>query len=387
MTIQSRSRSRIYPLFQGTYGVVGYGEPYTQPYHLGKDTCDDVIGNFGKQNPFLSRKYRFLQYPDPLIKQVGLETCTNLLPTVMYTSGSSTFSETAWPHSTAYSRTVLEAIADSHPGEATVSIPNFIFELKDLPGMYKDYAKTVKKIRKLGKKYRPSVKDAAKQHLAYNFGWAPLFSDLKSIFDVSEGVSRQAARLVKAQNEGFVSTRGYRGSTQSKVTKEKYPFSSGPNFASGYATAIADIESTAWTSSRWKISKMPPVYGLLTGGNRNLILDQLGLDASFDTVWNAVPWSWLVDWTTDASSVIKIHSNKGGFRFDSAVAMEKSRRVISLVPYGSHASHWKNKAIIVFSETKSRRIVNPTIQEATINIFNGHQLSILASLLIPKVYR
>lgn len=339
------------------------------------ERCVDVIGNVKGQNPLTLTKAKRVFAPT-LTKTIGPYKFVNRHPSCSYNfSQDDTFYDPL-----SYNRSVLEAISDSHPGEPTISIPNFLYELRELPNMFRHYAKIVKRA-KSGKP--PTGKDGANEWLAYNFGWKPLYNDLRSLYNVAEGVKRQARRYAKAKALGHISTRGKRGKAQKAYTKNGVVFDVAGLGSS--STQSVEVEGESWTTAWWQASDNLPLYALLQGGHRNLLLDQLGLDVSFQTIWNMIPWSWLVDWCTDASSLINIYSNRGGFKFLSAVMMEHVTQMHTYTPARNNPHTWTDPVGISY-ESKRRTVVTPSLADVGMNIFTAHQMSILAALVIGRNY-
>jgi hypothetical protein len=374
MVMPARTRSRRNSGYQGTVIVGGF--TFNKHGWDSIESISDFVGNPKGQNSLAIHSAKRVAAPT-FNGQYGLWLANSLRPSCSYNFPVSD----SWYGSMPYSRTVLEAIKGSHPGSPTVSIPNALYELKELPGMLQNYAKIVRKIRD-NPDYHPGIRDGSNEWLAYNFGWKPLYNDLKSLFDVAEGAKRQARRYAKAKSEGFVSTRGLRGGA-TKVSVSNGTFDSSMN--SVFATVHKEAQSKAWTSARWTATDNLPLYTILLGGNRNLLLDQLGLDASFDTVWNAVPWTWLIDWCTDVSALVSVYSNTGGFRFSSAVSMEHVKQTHTYVPT-SNRQNWPTEVVISY-ESKLRTVVAPSIADVRLTILNKRQLSILAALVFSNQRR
>lgn len=378
----ARTRSRSTPLDSG-YTLSGSTRFNQQPAIAVSENCVDTVGQRSSMNPLSLFKITLDNYPVcnetiGTVRHIGrlpLAATINQLSKSDFDANLPTFQ---------YGRSLLQAIADSHPGKPKVSVPNFIYELKDLPGMIRHFAGLVKRFGPQNKRRKPpTIHDGASSWLAWNFGWAPLFSDLSNMYNVAEGVKRAAAMYLKAQqNNGYVSRFAELGDDSQNRTKNNSTFDTG-TFVDCLATSTYDYSSESWICSRWKTSQVLPLYALANGGHRNLLLDQLGFDISFETIYNAIPWSWLVDWCTDASSIIKIYSNQGGWRFSGCVQMEHVKCQKTITATGTKAKYWRGPVSASY-ELKSRRIVNPSIADVQMNFFNGHQLSILASLLITR---
>lgn len=380
MTI--RNRTRTTPLDSGKYGVNNYNTN-AQPAFSSVENTVDNVGNPHIMNNFDSILFENKEVPTTT-RKIGVRWYQGMIPIIATNAGTSTTTFRSMG-GLKYPRGVLETIAASHPGNPKVSIPNFVYELKELPLLFKQYIDLCRKYGNNGGRRRapePS-KDAASSWLAWNFGVAPMISDLKNIYNVAEGVTRAAKYYYQARTHGHVSRTLKRGEATDRRVTNNVAYSA--DLLSCFGTSVTDIEGRAWTCSWWRATTGLPLYSLLNGGHRDLLLDQLGLDFSLDQVYNAIPWSWLVDWCTDASSIISIYSNKGGFSFMSACDMEHLKFDRTITPYGSVASQlWDNKPVVQHADWKRRNVVVPTVLDAQMNIFDERQLSILASLFVGK---
>ena len=79
---------------------------------------------------------------------------------------------------------VTQALANVNPSNPLVDVPLFLFEFKDFPGMLKNAGDILSGIRNISKGINP--KHANDGFLAYQFGWAPLFSDLRKLLNFAK---------------------------------------------------------------------------------------------------------------------------------------------------------------------------------------------------------
>jgi len=102
----------------------------------------------------------------------------------------------------------------------------------------------------------------------------------------------------------------------------------------------------------------------------------------FATLWEAMPWSWLIDWGSNVGDYLKAHRNIVPAELQSVSLMEHSVTQAHIPASVIGGDLWISQ-IDVMKETKTRRkvIVAPT---AHFPFLTGNQLGILASLAITR---
>lgn len=338
--------------------------------------CEDVVGNFNGQNPLRLTKAKVSNIP--VINGVrGFYTYINC-PVSSTMNANAAPSTSSWlTHGgPKFSRSASQAAAGAHPGEPAISLPNFLFELKDLPRMYRAWARRIGK----GQPRLSPPKEAADAYLEYQFAWRPLISDLMSLYEVAEWTESRARYIAKADAGKFISRRSQRGSDSLRVVDNRYPYNSrGGNM---WGSATHDYEGKAWVSTRWRYNRNFPLGSFIANEKHRLLASALGLDIGFQTFWDAMPWSWMVDYFTDLSSVISVHRNRAGFTFAGACNMEYTKLTSSIVPYPFGGL--KLAPYTRTHEQKNRTPFSPSIADVGINFLNGRQLSILGALLVSR---
>lgn len=244
------------------------------------------------------------------------------------------------------------------------------------------------------------------EHLNYQFGLKPLGQEIGTFaYQVT-----QAEKLL-AQYErdaGRVVRRRYTF-PPIKTTEYSYAVSSSEPYygtppETGFADTTAplaerqkvDIEKTTevkrWFSGAF-IYYLPRGYDARNEMDRKALLAKeiLGLDLDLETIWNLAPWSWAVDWFTNAGDVI---SNVNSFLEDglvmpygymmehSIVKAKYTRRVPNLMIDTSVDSH-----VTLVTETKIRRKANPFGFGTSGLALSPLRASILAALGITRKSR
>ncbi len=283
-------------------------------------------------------------------------------------------------------RSYISALADSHPGEPPVSIPNFLFELKDIPDMLMHAGKKAKALEDLAKKkgskniyeHLYSPKAVAEDWLNYNFGWRPFVSDLKDISNLS---SWSQDRLQFLSKRTFVKTGGDLGTRIGRGTNN-YTYPAG---RLSFNTKRDLIDTThEWFVGHWRVNT--PTLQAIQSNQLVQIGHMLNLGSPIDLIYNAMPWSWMVDWFADVGSVIKVNSNKFGVSLVAGNHMINHIQKIKINRIESGDGLFLSPAEQIIEE--KRRISGlPSILDAPnkyFNFFSASRLATLAALSVTK---
>jgi hypothetical protein len=113
-----------------------------------------------------------------------------------------------------------------------------------------------------------------------------------------------------------------------------------------------------------------------------------GLEASLSTVWEALPWSWLIDWFSDMGDYLQSQRNVVGFHPGQCFQMThyegwSSRWIDSDHPTASPNLTVDGPATLQVTR-KVRTLANPASISASVPFLTGRQLGILASLAILR---
>ena len=292
-----------------------------------------------------------------------------------------------------------EVLARSNPSKPYVSLPNFLYELKDLPGMIRDIGHLKHQVGGLAKGRGPtgglSGRDLANHQLSVQMGWDPLIGDLRKLMDFQSKVDRKVVDL----NNLFVNN----GGLHRTIGKEKPSTSSGGG-RSGLWTEVLTSSSDvfvesgigiliqcrltttttrkSWGSTRWN-STLPP--------DRSYSSDQLaslarslvfGLNVNQRAIWDAIPWTWMIDWFTNIGSYLDATNNAIPVSASTPCIMTHTRTVTEWKRIDGNTDIKGAEGSTVI-ESKHRTIAGPTLS-AAIPFLNGRQLSILGALAIQR---
>ena len=175
---------------------------------------------------------------------------------------------------------INDAFAKLRPDLTSVSIPNFLLELDDIPRLWQQF------------KYKLSLaKRAAGLKLSWDFGLRPLIGDLQNIKDaISTSLER-----VKEWNK-----------TAGTIYQKSATLSNLNNSSSGTETLSLAPHVVNWRGSRsgtvsafltFKTLAIPALTEAET--MLRTYLDALGFELNPRIVWDAIPFSFVLDWFFD----------------------------------------------------------------------------------------
>jgi len=155
-----------------------------------------------------------------------------------------------------------------------------------------------------------ALKLTANEFLNYQFGWLPFVSDVRKMYNLWHTVDSRIAQLIREQgrfirHQAVVSEER----TVDVVSETDYPYpyanvyGSVPLFMSGSTryTVTRETYEKIWFSGsfRYYIPSLP--------GSQWTTRAKLALFGALPTpelLWEVLPWSWLVDWFSNAGDVI-----------------------------------------------------------------------------------
>jgi len=285
------------------------------------------------------------------------------------------------------------AIARCSPTNSPANVATFLGELiKDgIPSLFNPnewFSKT--------SSVRQRAKAGSDDYLNLAFGWLPLVNDITKFVDAVRHAEKVLAQFER--DAGKVVRRQY-GFPPEKVTTT-VPFSAprafGPDvYSSMWLSPTGTAERTIETVRRQWFSGAF-TYDLPADYNSRDALrefaakaDQLvGLQLTPEVLWELAPWSWAVDWFTNAGDVLKNVTNfsKNGLVLRYGYMMEHT---VQKYTYSRGVSGLKDRSaggnpISFVTETKKRIPASPFGFGVTWDGLSPFQLSIAAALGISR---
>ncbi len=201
-----------------------------------------------------------------------------------------------------YDTTALgaEAYRRYKPGAPEVDSGVFLAEMRDLPLLLHT---------RLGKLLRRSkfAKAAGSAYLMWEFGWKPLLSDLQGMYTLQQELAKHLDQL-KRDNGKPIRRRGPIRTFSESVTSspvnasciepvlESLFYAETPSY-----TVTTELEELAWFSGRFRYW-IPDIGS--SEWEARAIRALFGLNPTPDVLWNALPWTWLIDWFSNIGDSI-----------------------------------------------------------------------------------
>lgn len=269
------------------------------------------------------------------------------------------------------------------PIQPYVSLGTFIAELRDIPGLL---FKRVQKFRDLGNNY-----------LAYQFGWKPFLGDLISWYDSVKRIDQRIAQL-KRDNGRYVK----RGGTlfRSSEFNQEVHSASSLDLAFPSVHSYQNVVESTWESEKcWFTARfkyyipglMSAKFGTLAAYRR-----LWGLKMTPNEVWQLLPWSWLVDWFSNAGDVISnlvsaadenLVAKYAYLMYHHKVVTQKKVNFTTRLQDGiaSYSYRPHTSEVTTIRETKTRTGASPFGFNLEIGGLSAYQSSILSALGVSRL--
>lgn len=286
----------------------------------------------------------------------------------------------------------------ARPGQPGADLGLFLAELREVPKMLKDTALFFHNSWKSISKGAGSVsKHAANSWLGANFGWLPFISDLRRFAQTTKTLDRSIQQL-RRDNGKWVKRRR----TVSTVLEDTYDsgWQDGSSYFSPYLTTWF-FQGPPYLRSRLSIQKSASFwfearfrYWIPDIGSyrwkKKAIRKLYGLNLNPSLIWNATPWSWLVDWTSNVGDVLSNLDNNLAENLVAKYAyIMGSQRLIANVEsfHNYNPAYCSARDFITHFnlELKERKAASPFGFALTGSDFTSRQWSLLSALGLQRL--
>jgi len=290
------------------------------------------------------------------------------------------------------------ALAQMNPSSPVVDLPVFLYELKDIPQMWREAAKGAKQyhkdthhpdgtkrpapagyIKQALIKHGSDPVEASKMFLGIKFGWGPLLSDLADFTGISPQVEKRVRQL--AGRPTLYRRCSKRTSSDTSTAAVSYNTT---GVITGPGTRVRVRNATSWYTSRWS-STFQPSNAHLNDLSDRVRQAMLGLEVSSSTFYEMMPWSWLVDWFVDVGSLLDVHRNIAGYTPTSLCYMETSSVEETIWP--DQNNNWQGCVVGPVRwkrESKTRTLPGYSNPFSGVPVLSANQLTTLASLKVSR---
>lgn len=280
------------------------------------------------------------------------------------------------------------------PGQPAASASVFLAECLDTTRMLKTTAGVFREVWKhlTSRSGRNLAKEAASQHLNTQFGWLPFVSDVKKFYHTHKTAQKQISQLVRDSGQ-WVHRKGVvqsshdsdyvvKSSTDPMLIPSVYTKLCTTPF--GRCVIVKRTTQTITFSGRFRYY-VPKIEG--ENWYPNMYRKLMGLTLTPETLWELVPFSWLVDYYTNIGDVISNASDNG--LVNNLVAKyaylmgntQVSAHVVSTLNYRNGTRYLDFPYII---GRKQRISANPFGFGLSASSLSGRQYGILTALGISR---
>jgi len=215
---------------------------------------------------------------------------------------------------------VAKLLADTNPYRADVDIPTFIGELREIPELFVKEATHIKRL--------------AGTNLKYQFGVAPLVSDVRKLLNFQDLVLKREKEFKSLYDKGLTRTHTlYKSDISDSRTdtihdRDKF-----------LVNAFESIRSKRVVRGhvRWKPRSTP--QNISAGDLRATARKAaLGLTVDFNTAYQLMPWSWLVDWCSNFGDILSLSRGALSVDYEDLTLIEEVESTATFTVTNPHAS-------------------------------------------------
>nr|UJQ84954.1 MAG: hypothetical protein 1 [Leviviridae sp.] len=395
-----RSRSRVLSRYhRGTYttflngGLAGIsygGGPGDSGYESMSDTTGPV-----PYIPHALSKYK--RKAEPLRLSGHVETPKGVTPRweIDYNgynpSNRSGYGNAPNPVAVNWTYWRTKALANLNPNKPAVDLPLFLFELREVPRM----------IRQLGRILQtgaPSridggggvrLTDASSAYLAYSFGWAPLIGDLIKLGNFAEEYENRLKYLRALSKQGGEKVSRSLGTSSSLTSSSSYeiPPPTGQTKPLFSATRQKKTVQKVWYTARVELLDESKIPESDDSFQLPALRAALGLNLSAASLWDAIPWTWAVDYFANIGDVLEAERGYLSFKTSNMCIMCKTVQTDSFESVSTLPGITYSGGTLTCEQKERQVYALPRPGLALRPIFTGHMAGILGSLATTKLLR
>lgn len=361
-----RVRSIDYGYHTGRRFIPSTGYSASSSAYLGRSSCTDRVSEPYHDNP-LSIDHRRLIRVGTVSGGAGPST----LNFDEYPLGLQTIpSHLSFVDVPSDAAAATELLAKTNPSRAEGSIINFLLELREIPNM----------LFKSGiNHYRDRPSRGSNSTVEYNFGWDLLIKDLQSMFKFTEHVNNRVKELNGLYSGAGLKRRRILWSGSTETISGLTSFHS----LSGYVTGLIRIQTRGrkWASTRWtpdNPTNIPSADELLQTARRVV----QGISGPQIIMWNAIPWSWFVDYFANVGSYLVATNNSVGASPSRSCVMTEYITRKSLI-IKDHSPYFSVTSGMSEHITRSRALQTAGLS-ASLPFLTTKQLMTLSSIAINR---
>jgi hypothetical protein len=335
--VTTRQRFRLNPPVQ-----LGKAYPDPNVSYLGvqdqgsvvirSDRCNDTVGQWEDVNPL------FIEHYDGYVGDYSGRDGQ------YYTADQ--WATLAYPHhldpttpAPSQNAQLSHVLANSAPFTPEWYGLDAILQLKDfrnLPRQIRDMGGDI-----LSGSARRTGRTVANGQLLATFGIAPFISDLQKSLDFVDRANRrfkdlEAMKRPEGASKNQTSYRDHAGPTFQGIQ-----YYTGLYFASARGKLYLSTERKSWCTITWNInpSALPDLGDPANHARASAIANGYAFDPH--TLWDLMPWTWLIDWFTNMDDFIRLSNNICKASSGRYAIMEHARSKFTMEYYDGSRGLWR----------------------------------------------
>jgi hypothetical protein len=240
---------------------------------------------------------------------------------------------------------VLRLLARTNPMRPVYSIPVAIREMVELTLLFQLHAKSF-------------LKFVGGAYLNYRFGWTAFYKDILTLAKLVDSINSRVKELNSLVQHGGLRRNIPLDSFGVSTSGEHYIFSSWGTFLEGHWEWSTDWKiwgSVRWYPTDYQLIPTEPADTWLLAVRQSLDLESI----DSKTLWDLLPWSWLVDYFTNIGDKLAATEGQALIRPSDVCIMRQTRTVLrSTRRYtGTLRDNIKGGNCRVTTTTKSRKVI------------------------------
>lgn len=283
----------------------------------------------------------------------------------------------------------VRLMAGTNPSRPVVNLPVAIFELRELPDLIRSFGRQaiIRMIR------ARKARDIASFNLAYQFGLKPMISDVSKLLDFQTQSDNRLALLKKLQNGPLLrKMQLYSSSVDSEPNTAITSNSSPSLFVVDHVLRRISTSRKVWGYVKWsptsdfasEFPRSPEGDAKLNARARQIVL---GMTLDTYTLWEALPWSWLVDWFGNCGDWLSSKRNLVPVSAETPRICETTTTVYSweCVNCSTNREITGGKFGTTTLTSKTRNLASAALPSAHLPGFSAGQMNILSSLAVLRL--
>jgi hypothetical protein len=262
------------------------------------------------------------------------------------------------------------AAARTNPSRPYVDVAAEVLQLADI----------VHLIRKLGRSW---IRKAAQTNLNYQFGIKPMVDSLVDLSDFANALDKRLEVMQKLQR-----AHGYRRTTQHGVYSKSgtWQFIAQTQGVSASITSHSNTVQRVACHCRWL-----PIGNFNRLGNdavRELATNALlgivqgnPLNMDMSTIWEALPWTWLLDWGGSVGNYFTANRNIVPCYLSSCSVVRETATITKCNRESGDGVTFGEANVVFRDRTRKRAVIGPVAQ---FPLLSANQMGILTSLAITR---